>query len=453
MRAHRLTLAAVGLALVAALSAGGVEPERPPALRIVYTVDTLGQVNTCGCSGGQHGGLPRRATALRNLAAPGIPVVTLDGGAVVQAGPEVSYLASAHAAMGYRLVLPAGADLTARSQDDKLLSDELATRGVGVLARPGDAEGGPLPTAVLDAGNGWSVLVLAGPGDSTVPAEVVAARARLTVGQAIPHPSPLPAGEGTKADGRGHVAVLLATRLDAEGNRRLAELLGDAVDVILGASSPARSRDYRDPIPEGKAIPAVSQGKALTVIEVYPGENGGRRIQARFEPVSPDLVEDPTVGAIVERYYTEAAPASRPAERDEDRNVDWALRGWVDPEACGGCHVGAYEAWRNSAHSRAVPTLRGKGRLVDECLGCHSEEFRRNGAFDPASVVPGDGVACTTCHGPGLAHTLTGMSGRIERSPDEAACRSCHTEEQQPAGFVYADALARIAHGLDAVPE
>jgi hypothetical protein len=445
LRRLALVLAAAGLVLAAVLLTGqaGVTADSGPVFRIIYTADTVGQLTTCGCSGGQHGGLAKRRTAIWNLSGLAQPPVVLDGGGVLKQGIEAPYFAEAYAYMGYKLVLPAGADLTEKTADGLTLADELRARGVEVLDRDQAPADGPLPSKLLDAGNGWQVLVLAGP-DGQVPVEVIAERAKAAVKQAAgPSPQPSPTGRGV------HVVVLI-TRLDPAGNEKLAGLLGDAVDVILGASSPARSRDYRDPIPPGRVIPAIGQGKALTVIDVYEGENGKPRIEARFEPVSPDLLEDSHVREIIDRYYTEAAPASRPESHDEEYQLEWALRGWVDPATCGACHESAYAAWQASAHARAIPTLREKNRLVDECLRCHSEEFRRNGAFDPEHVVVGDGVGCTTCHGPGLAHTASGGKAPIQRGPDESGCMACHTAEQQPAGFQYDESWAKIAHGLDA---
>ncbi|HQK94791.1 MAG TPA: multiheme c-type cytochrome, partial [Armatimonadota bacterium] len=145
------------------------------------------------------------------------------------------------------------------------------------------------------------------------------------------------------------------------------------------------------------------------------------------------------------RYYAEAAPASRPAEAPKD-TVDYVMRGWADAETCGTCHPKELEAWKGTAHAKAIATLAQAGRLVDECLACHSEEFRQRKAFDPVRLVPGDGVTCATCHGDGLIHSMTGRVDYIRRTMDAQDCMACHNEERQPAGFDFAASHDKIRH-------
>jgi len=389
------TMAACVLVALACFGSSAPDDGRGALLlRIAYTTDTGGQLDTCGCAAGQFGGLARRASLLRSLAPAGVPLVAIDGGGVVTDYRQAPYFAEAYAAMGYGLVL-------ATSTDGERLVAELAARGVTALQRLTPASDQALPTVPIDLADGRQLLVIASP-EGAVPLPALAGRVRRAV-------------EG--ADRAGTV-VLLATRLDAAGNQRLASGLGDAVDLIVGASTPARTRNYGEPIPEGKAVSAVSQGKALTVTDVYLEPDGRKRIQARFEPVSPGLIEDPAVKAIVERYYAEAAPASRPGAAATGA----AEREWADAETCGTCHAKELEAWKGSAHARAVGTLADAGRLVDECLACHSEDFRRRGAFDPARPVPGDGVTCATCHGDGVIHSVNGKVEFVRRTMEARDC-------------------------------
>ncbi|HQK95995.1 MAG TPA: hypothetical protein PLD23_21045, partial [Armatimonadota bacterium] len=244
VRCSMLTGSGVLSVLAAACLAVTSKPDPGPArasLRIVYTIDTGGQISTCGCSGGQHGGLARRASLLKALALDGVPLVVLDGGSVVTSASQSPYFAEAYAAMRYSLVIPSQADVTARDGDGNGLSEALNALGVAVLARPIADAADPLPSAAIDVAQGWRLLALAAP-EGALPLPALAARARQAV-----------AGVD-----RARTAILLATRLEPGANRLLAQELGDAVDVIVGDSTSARSRDYRDPIPEGKVVPAIS---------------------------------------------------------------------------------------------------------------------------------------------------------------------------------------------------
>ncbi|MBD3175645.1 MAG: hypothetical protein GF320_10730 [Armatimonadia bacterium] len=407
----------------------GMAPTGDPSdaevpLRLIYTTDTLGQIDTCGCSGGQHGGLSRRATLVRRLSEGSAEMIVLDGGQVTDSPQQAAYFAEAYDLMGYDLVLIDGTEPTD-------LEEALRGRDVPTLARPNSRASDPLPSHVMELKDGLRVIVLVAPAETAELGVLVERVEAACVGLE-----------------RERTLVLLATRLDPKANAQLAELLGDSVDLVLGASSPSRSRDYRDAIPPGKAVLAISRGKALTVVDIHIDEDGGQpRIEARFEPVAPSIVPDAWVAGVVERYYDEAAPRSRPSGVGDAETIDYVMRGWADAVTCGECHPAELESWRETQHAHAIPTLARVNRLVDECLACHSEQYRRTDAFDPDLMVPGDGVTCATCHGDGLVHSMTSRTEYIQRDPGEALCVSCHNEERQPSGFEYEESWAKIAHG------
>ncbi len=125
------------LPIVFALGATAFGRPGPARISLVFTADSRAQIATCGCSGGQYGGLVRRGTAVRNLASDGAPLIAIDGGGVLGADARViPYFAEAYGAMGYDLVLPSGADLTLKTEDGRTLAEELTKNGVGVLALP-----------------------------------------------------------------------------------------------------------------------------------------------------------------------------------------------------------------------------------------------------------------------------------------------------------------------------
>ncbi|MBD3173703.1 MAG: hypothetical protein GF320_00870 [Armatimonadia bacterium] len=411
-------------ALIVQAACGGHGDADVLSLRLIYATDTSGQIDTCGCSGGQHGGLPRQATLVSRLRDADAPVALLDGGGTVTSENQLDHFARAYRIMGYSLVIVGSSEL------DQSFASVLAEQGVSTLARPSPDEPGAVAARLLEFEGHPGVLVLASADLSAIDPRVLSEAVR----------SELSRREAERA------IVVLVTRESPAGNAALADLLGDEVDIFLGASSPPRSRDYRDPIEPGPVVPAISQGKALTVIDVFEVEDEGPRVEARFEPVSPNLLEERAVAEIVDDYYATAATRSRP-DAGDDSNVDYVMRGWADAQVCAPCHQEEYDVWQETAHAHAIDTLAKRDRLVDECLACHSEEFRRNGVFDPAALVPDDGVTCATCHGDGLVHSMTGRTEYIERSMEAQDCMACHNETQQPQGFDFEESWEKIAHG------
>jgi len=153
---------------------------------------------------------------------------------------------------------------------------------------------------------------------------------------------------------------------------------------------------------------------------------------------------------LIEQYYTgehlKLQEQASQQYRPEDAEVPLERQLYASAQDCMACHQEAYGRWQSSAHARAVQTLRQKKRLVAECLACHSEEYRRTGYFDPNHVLPDDGVSCSTCHGEGRIHSLTGQKQFITRSMRAEACIDCHNPEQQIKAFDYDQALQRIRH-------
>lgn len=82
-------------------------------------------------------------------------------------------------------------------------------------------------------------------------------------------------------------------------------------------------------------------------------------------------------------------------------------------------HHQQYLEWEKSAHANALNSLSGTAAPV--CLGCHSEDYRRDNTLTRATAE--FGVTCQTCHvthDPGVADGQLAM----ERY---ALCVSCHT--------------------------
>ncbi|HEY7312452.1 MAG TPA: multiheme c-type cytochrome [Gemmataceae bacterium] len=92
------------------------------------------------------------------------------------------------------------------------------------------------------------------------------------------------------------------------------------------------------------------------------------------------------------------------------RNPGDGVPTYIGSEACGKCHVSAYEVWEKSDHSHAYKTLvkahHPSLRQYDgECIVCHTVGFGYNGGFtDDKKTAKLKNVGCESCHGPGSLH-------------------------------------------------
>jgi len=90
---------------------------------------------------------------------------------------------------------------------------------------------------------------------------------------------------------------------------------------------------------------------------------------------------------------------------------------------CGENHHPQFEQWSGSAHASALGTLLAAPNAQDECLQCHSLDYR----LAPETQKPGLwdalwSIECVTCHAP---HG-SGNVGQL-RLPPRLLCADCHT--------------------------
>ncbi len=207
-------------------------------------------------------------------------------------------------------------------------------------------------------------------------------------------------------------------------------------------------------------VPGVRKGRAVGTISVL--DDGGRlSFCSEIRVLSLDLPEDPQVARLVDEFYaarqaqllaTEpalAGPANaEPPLPDLFTPKEAAViraRGLLVAGECGRCHEKQLAQWQRTPHANAVEVLEAAGRLVPECLACHSEAARRGQLFD-RDGADRFGVDCAACHGAGLYHASTsGGPDSIVARPSRLLCVRCHDEEHS-GNFEYRVYLRQVRH-------
>ena len=118
---------------------------------------------------------------------------------------------------------------------------------------------------------------------------------------------------------------------------------------------------------------------------------------------------------------------------------------FIGPESCKGCHPEAYQAWKQSKHSRAKESLTALQQKDGRCISCHSPN-----ESDQHTVQ----VTCETCHGGGqyFASSYVMKDSELARlvglvDPSEKACRSCHDGSSPSLNpFEFVEKLKLIDH-------
>lgn len=166
-------------------------------------------------------------------------------------------------------------------------------------------------------------------------------------------------------------------------------------------------------------------------------------------PIRHDVKPDKVVQLALEKYEKNISNLVTRCEQNfECPRVKPGEATFVGAETCKTCHAASYEVWKKTQHADAWPTLEKVSKTSDRsCIGCHSIGFMQPGGYCKSSDVSfRRGVQCESCHGPGSLHAASGDKRLIKRHVPESTCRSCHHVPHIPTteSFVYEEKLQKI---------
>ncbi|MBF0136117.1 MAG: hypothetical protein HQL65_07745 [Magnetococcales bacterium] len=229
--------------------------------------------------------------------------------------------------------------------------------------------------------------------------------------------------------------VILATNLDITQATRL-PLAG--VDLLLlGAGA---DESVAEPVRIGQTL-AVRPGKwgmRLGILNLHLNAEGNVvDWQHQVADLGADLGQAPRMAP----WYAAYTEQVRVANQERIARLRAMRQGHIGPfvgaEKCQGCHERQFQAWRETPHARALPTLERVHKDFDpDCLICHTVGFGQTGGFVDQGVTPHlANVQCESCHGPGEEHARNGKAAIVRPAPDqiESLCRGCHNTLHAPA--------------------
>jgi len=441
-----------------------------PKLAIVITGEQLGYIEPCGCAGleNQKGGLRRRHTFLKQLAARGWPVAALDNGGLIHRFGQQSEIKFEktveglkimdYAAVGFGvddLKLPTGAVAASVANIDAFVS-----ANVGLFVAPGE-EGGFTPQfRVIDRG-GMKLGVTAVLGDEyqkeinngecqTLPAE-----------QALKQVLP-------KLKKAGCDYLVLLAHASPEEAKKLGEQF-PAFNLVVTAGGPDEPPFEAVKTDDGKAlfVEVGHKGMYAIVLGLYDDEKNPVRYQR--VPLDDRYKDSPEMDELMVNYQDQLKQLGwkglglRPANHPNGK--------FAGSKACAECHQAEFDIWQATPHAHATETLtkvKPPRQFDPECISCHAtgwnpqEFFPYASGYDSLQKTPllaGNG--CENCHGPGAAHVAaenggdndlqTRLRDALARSVDDdkeavrRSCMECHDIDNSP-DFKFDDYWPKVAH-------
>ncbi|MHB8970201.1 MAG: multiheme c-type cytochrome [Pirellulaceae bacterium] len=449
-----------------------------PKLVLVFTGRQDGYLEPCGCSGleNQKGGMVRRNTLLKQLAAKGWPVVPIDAGNQVRRfgrQSEIKFQITVEGlkTMGYRAI--------AFGPDDLRLASEL----VGVIAPSGDEPSAFVcaNVTVFDESFTSPFLVIEAAGRKIGVTSVLGQRNQNQINNS--YITMRPAEEGLAAvwpklqQARCDLYVLIA-HASMEESRVLAQKFPQFPLVVTtgGAGEPTMEPEKIEGT-HSQMIQVGTKGMYAGVVALSDDPTQPLRYQrvpldARF-PDSDDMLQ---LLAAYQDQLQEAGleglgirPQPYPLTGDPALAKKTLHAGeFIGSESCAECHENAWNVWKNGLdgnppkHSLAYATLQQPPKRAKvprnfdpECLSCHvvgwnpQKYFPYKSGFMSLEGTPElINVGCENCHGPGAAH-VAAENGDEELDEEtiaklreeqvltlknaEQKCLECHDLDNSPA--------------------
>jgi hypothetical protein len=392
---------------------------------IFFTGNELGEMQPCGCSGGQLGGLDRRYAVL-NAVGPQNRLI-IDTGSLVSESTEqnlikFNIIVQALAQLGYDVV-----NLTEQ--------DVLIARQAGLLDGLSSL---------------FNCITAGSPDDVKLPAKFtkkftlngIVFEAAVVAAETEDQIPRLPDLFSPPTGSPSAVKILILNRADAKTVAAVSEMhLFDLLIVPPQSDEPTLVSDTNaSPL----VISSGRLGKYVGKIQVI-FDGAGQKPRLKFTPV-PVTEDIPQHQPLVELYkdYQRLVKDAGIIEKQPRFILPDNLE-YVGSKYCKLCHDYEYEKWMtnkqvfipglskqaspDSRHADAFATLEKVGSEYDpECVVCHVVGMQyQTGYISPAKTPELKDVGCENCHGPGSEHLRS--LGAIETSGPMSTCRDCHTAE------------------------
>lgn len=454
--ARSLLLAAAGVyAGVCLWLTGCREPvERPgfSELTVMYTADTQGHIEPCGCASGQAGGISRRMTYISNNASEFALLV--DAGDVT-AGPrdweffELSYILKGYAAMGYDAV---NAGHREASIDAARLRQLAGEHDFIVSANLLDEAGKTIfPPYRIVTFPGERRVGILGVMDETLAPGSIAEDVQVS-----PAMDAVAAYLPKLAKETDFVVVLAFANEDTM--RALAERFYE-IDLIVGGDV---MQPTRTPIQANRSliVTMTDKGKAIGQLDLKFADARITSYENEIHMLYDTMIEDPDIAKIVTEFKNKLEDMDFQPHRDDEEGLTTitAARSatanrFVSAQDCAQCHPQAVRTWKASKHSHAYKSLVSRGHGFNpRCLQCHTVGYGASDGFLSKEATPAlAAVSCANCHGRGDYHI---KQHRGEMVPGKVFplksqnCTTCHDPENSP-DFDFDAYWKLIKHGLD----
>jgi hypothetical protein len=377
------------------------------ALTVFFTGNVLGELKPCGCSGGQLGGLSRRAAVFNRVSEH--KRLIIDTGSLVKSQSEQDLIK-------FNIILQAFSlldyDLVSLGEKDFEIAQNL-----GLLSNPIVGFISPYGTGEKIAGGFRNQYLLKG---KYITISVLTFNVETSPIKQIREVF-------SREPGQQSVNILIINRCDDAIISSIAEM--GTVDCIV---CPAESDE---PMVSGEAnkrplVFSVGRfGRYVCGLRITEATGDEDKLKLSFFSIPVEENLEPEA-SLVQLYkaYQQLVRERNLLEKHPRFTLSDGLE-YAGSESCKACHEYEYGKWGRNAHAHAYATLEREGSQFDpECAICHVVGMDyESGFISEQKTGHLKNVGCENCHGPGSEHIKTG--GIVGFTDTKSACIDCHTPE------------------------
>ncbi|MBI3821022.1 MAG: cytochrome c family protein [Planctomycetes bacterium] len=443
-----------------------------PGVHFILIGSHQGELEPCGCSGGQLGGLGRMKTKLEAMVQGDPTTIVIDAGELIKSHSLDGLNAIGEGAAAILKMESTRGEVAAGIFQEMPISvvglgprdlfdgrDESNLRAA-LMSMPGDTARFPTILrrnvlcngAVGDSVSTSALITTKGAGGAPVSVFVTSLIDQGRVD--MKNPAESLHDELVKNGGKYRLSVVIF-----HGFRDRAAAYAAAipeVDLWLVAPGTGSADDRAFAAGGGFLVHAGDRGRSIVKLTI--GRSGGKTSVENYESplVSANDPNDKGVQEKIDGYRTKLGAANLVDLLKSKRRVDPSLRAYAGSEACKECHKSAYEVWEKSKHAHALESLKERNGIVDpECIQCHVTGWQFDPPAGEVGTYRGEGigsklsfVSCESCHGPALKHKDAPLIFKPQR---DVVCEKCHDHDNSP-NFDRAKYWPKIAHKKDPAP-
>jgi len=393
------------------LAMSGKSAHKTGVLTVFLTGNELGELQPCGCSGGQLGGLGRRSTVLNSV--PASKRLIIDTGSFVEGDSEQDLIKFNIIIQAFNLL---DYDLVNLNKKDAEIAE-----GLGLL----DSIGSVFNVISFQSGAEAGI-----PTKFTKQLSLKERNVTVTVAAFDAESAPIAQVRKLFASPSNlqTVNILILSRCNTAIIGSIAKV--ETVDCLVCPAESDEPEIISDPNQRPLVISVGRYGKYVGKLEVSFTETSHRKFSFSAIPVTEDLLQE---SSLVELYrtYQQLVKVENLLEKQPRFALPNGLE-FVGSKSCKLCHEYEYEKWSSKAHAHAYTTLERVGSQYDpECVVCHVVGMEYESGFGSEDKTAHlKNVGCENCHGPGSEHIRT--LGEAKTSEPKSDCTDCHTVENSP---------------------